>query len=587
MIACRADRLALGLVLGLAAVSPAAAQLLMPPQRTTPEAPAGAPLSPAPTPPSAPAGFEVESIRPMDLEAVGLIDGAQGGLPANAWNGTARPIAERLIGDLPAPVASTPARDMAIRLLISTTTTPSGDGKTGLVALRTRKLLDLGAFDAAEKMAQRIPQREIDGDVLAARLDNAWLAGDDKAACGLTRDLLDKSKAPDVRRGLLFCQALEGDKQRAELGLTLLRDQGVPEDATFITLLFAQGGDGRGVKIDNAAKLSPLGFAMMRAAKVVAPAELARSDDPGLLRALAAYEGATPEIRLAAAERAETYGALPSAELAKAYAAVELTPAQTADAAAFARTDGGSRGRAALYQAAKAASGQARMAALQNLWRYGRERGGYATLVRASVDLLAEVPASPELAPYAGDAVRAFLLAGFPDDAREWLRFARVARIGADAGAAQDRYAALWALVTIAGQPWEDTNDGRAFLAWRDATVKLDAQAAPARVALATTLLAGLGQLPPGAAFAAFPEKTPPLAQTNLPNAAVWTALHQAAVQGRTAETIALAAQVLGMEGPAGAAPQTLLALLDALRAVGQEPAARALAVEAAIASGL
>ena len=45
-----------------------------------------------------------------------------------------------------------------------------------------RKLLDLGAFDAAEKMAQRIPQREIDGDVLAARLDNAWLAGDDKAA---------------------------------------------------------------------------------------------------------------------------------------------------------------------------------------------------------------------------------------------------------------------------------------------------------------------------------------------------------------------------------------------------------------------
>ena len=50
----------------------------------------------------------------------------------------------------------------------------------------------------------------------------------------------------------------------------------------------------------------------------------------------------------------------------------------------------------------------------------------------------------------ANPAVRAFLLAGFADDAREWLRFARVARIGADSGAAQDRYAALWALVSVA-----------------------------------------------------------------------------------------------------------------------------------------
>jgi hypothetical protein len=587
MIDCRADRsglrLALGFVLGLAAVAPASAQLLMPPLRTTTDTPA----PPAPASPSAPAGFEVESIRPVDLEAVGLIDAANGGLAANAWNGTARAIAERLVGELPAPVASTPAREMAIRLLVSTTTTPSGDGKTNLVALRARKLQALGAFDAAEKLALRIPQREIDADVLTARLDAAWLAGDDKAACALTRDILDKARAPDVQRGLLFCQALEGDRQRAELGLTLLRDRGVPEDATFINLLFAQGGDGRGVKIDNAQNLSPLGFAMLRAAKVAAPPELARGDDPALLRALAAYDGAAPEIRLAAAERAETYGAIPSADLAKAYAAITLTPAQTADAAAFARTDGGARGRAALYQAAKAATGPARLAALGNLWRYGRERGGYATLVRASIDLLAEVPPTPDLAPFAGEAVRAFLLAGFPDDAREWLRFARVARIGSDAGAAQDRYAALWAIAVIAGQPWDETDDAKAFLDWRAAQAKLDAQAAPTRVALATTLLAGLGQLPPGAAFAAFPEKAPERAQTRLPHPALWTALHQAAVAGRTAETIALGAQALGPEGPAGAAPQTLLALLDALRAVGQEQAARALAVEAAIASGL
>jgi hypothetical protein len=72
-----------------------------------------------------------------------------------------------------------------------------------------------------------------------------------------------------------------------------------------------------------------------------------------------------------------------------------------------------------------------------------------------------------------------------------------------------------------------------------------------------------------------------------MPHPAVWTALHQAAVAGRVAETIALAAQALGGEGPAGAAPQTLLAVFDALRAVGLDESARALALEAAIAAGL
>ncbi len=265
---------------------------------------------------------------------------------------------------------------------------------------------------------------------------------------------------------------------------------------------------------------------------------------------------------------------------------VPLTPAQLADPAAFARTDGGPRGRAALFQAAQAAQAGARLEALRRLWALGRERGGYATLARASLGALAEIAPSPEHAAFAPDAARAFLLAGRIEDAREWLRFARAARVGGDQ-AAEDRYAGLWALAAIAGLGWSDADEPRAFLAWREATMRIDARGAPARVALAATLLAGLGHLPAGGAFAAFPETAPARAQAALPHPAVWTALHQAAVAGRTAETIALAAQALGTEGPAGAAPQTLLAVLDALRAVGQDGAARALALEAAIAAGL
>lgn len=585
MIACRADRLAAALALSLApglAFGQGQAPL-----RLTPPPPREAPAQPsAPARPAAPAGIEVEQARPLDMEAIGLIEPGQGGLGADAWNGTARGVAERLVRDLPAPLASTPMRDMVVRLLASTLASPAGEGRASLTALRARKLGELGDAARAEALAERVPARETDEGLLRATLDAAWLAGRNDEACTRARDALARSRHPEFQKSLMFCQALAGDRQRAEMGLTLLRDQGVPEDPLFVTLLLAQGGDGRGVRLDNARALTPLGFAMLRAAKVAPPADLAQSDSPATLVALAGTEGIAPELRLAAAERAEAFGAFASADLAKLYAELPLTAAQLADPTAFARTDGGARGRAALFQAAKAAQGGARLDALQRLWRHGRERGGYATLARASLDLLAEIGPSAEHAAHAPEAARAYLLAGRIDDAREWLRFANAARIGGGQ-AEEDRHAGLWVLAALAGLDWPVGDEARAFLAWREATGRADARAAPARVALAATLLAGIGHLPPGGAFAAFPDTAPARAPIAMPHPAVWTALHQAAVAGRTAETIALAAQALGPEGPAGAAPQTLLAVFDALRAVGQDETARLMALEAAIAAGL
>ncbi|MCM0021995.1 MAG: hypothetical protein NBV67_18560 [Tagaea sp.] len=589
MIACRADRLAAALALclapGLAWAQGGQAPIrLTPPQREAPRetpAPSAAPGRPAPS------GIEVEQARPLDMEAIGLMEpGRGGGLPADAWSGTARALAERLVRELPAPLASAPAREMAIRLLASTLASPAGEARASLTALRARKLGELGDTARAEALAARVPAREIDEGLLRARLDAAWLAGRNDEACAAARDALARLRHPDFQKSLMFCQALAGDRQRAEMGLTLLRDQGVPEDANFVSLLLAQGGDGRGVRLDNPRALTPLGFAMLRGAKMAPPADLALSDSPALLVALAAVEGLAPELRLAAAERAEAFGAFAPADLAKLYGELPLTPPQLADPAAFARTDGGPRGRAALFQAAKAAQGGARLDALQRLWRHGRERGGYATLARTSLDLLADIGPAPEHAAHAPDAARALMLAGRIDDAREWLRFASAARIGGGQ-AEEDRHAALWVVAILAGLEWPVTDDARAFLSWREATTRADARAAPGRVALGATLLAGVGHLPPGGAFAAFPETTLARAPVALPHPAVWTALHQAAVAGRTAETIALSAQALGAEGPAGAAPQTLLAVLDALRAVGQDETARALALEAAIAAGL
>ncbi len=587
MTACRASAWGLvGLLLAAPALSQAPTPLLIPPGRDAPR-PAPAP-EPAPAAPlRGPAGIEIENARPIDTEGVGLIDAANGGLSPDAWNASNRTMAERLVRDLPAPIASMPVRSLAIRTLASTAAAPAGGKGTNFAALRALKLRQLGDIAGAADLAGRIPQRNSDENLLRIAIDEAWLSGADERACGLVREALGVSRHADFQKALMFCQALAGDANRAQLGLAMLRDQGVPEDPAFITLLLAAGGDGKGVKLDSLRNASPLLLAMLRAAKVAPPADTALTSDPAVLASLAKGSLGSPEFRLAAGERAEAFGALAPEALAALYAAIELTPAQLADAAAYARQDGGPKGRAALFKAAQAASGPAaRLAALQRLWRHGRERGGYATLVRVGLGLLGEIPASSELSAFAGDAARAYLMAGREEDALGWMRFSRAALAGGDADA-EAQVAGFWLLATLGGMQWDGPRDPAKLDAWRQTQERTNANTAPARAALAIALLSGLGHLPQGGAVIALTQAPFEKLSVPMPSPVLWAGLHEAAISGRPAEAALLAVHLLGPEGAAGASPYALLAVLDGLRAVGFEEAARRFALEAAIASGL
>jgi hypothetical protein len=618
MTACRADRtlraslIALLLSAGLLAASaaaPAFAQnsgsnlLRPPPVRAEPPpsaAPAPEPAGDAParaTPQlQAPAGIEVEAARPLDPEAIGLIDAARGGFPPDAWAASGRAFAERLVRDLPGPLASQPLRELAWRTLASTAAgplvatslaAPGSNAQPNFAGLRAVRLRALGDIESAAELARRIPDRMADPALARLLIDASFLAQTDERACALVREALARGRDVALQKALMFCQALAGDGDRAQLGLAMLRDQGAPEDPAFVTLLLAIGGDGRGVRVDTLRNADPLSLAMLRAAKVAPPADSAQSSDPAVLAALARGNWGTPEFRLAAAERAETFGAMPAGELADFYRAIELTAAQSADPAAFARGDGGPRGRAALFKAADAAPiGPARLTALQALWNHGRERGGYATLARASVALLTQTPPSPDYRFAAADAARALLMAGEREAATGWIRLVRAAQIGGDTAAANEA-ARIWLLSTLAGIEAGEARSAARLAAWRQALDASDARNAPVRASLGVALLSGLGHLPGGGAAVALPQTAFERQTASLPHPALVTALHEAGIGGRPAECALLVVHMLGGEGAAGAPVYVLLSVLDGLRAVGLEEHARALALESAIASGL
>lgn len=611
MTALRVSAAAAALLIGSASAwAPSAwaqggAPLRLTPPRMIEEAPVApvAPVEEPARPAEAPAAPLIEVSRPAPIatDSVGLFEPAQAGLPHGpVWDSSRRDVVERLVTLLPRANVSAPSRDLTKRLLSVTgrppADTPSGEAPVAdapkprsWVGLRAATLLGMGDAEAAANLARLVPQRLEDDDLARVMLDSALAAYDNSGACTLIRGRLDRLSDAYWQKAFIFCQAMANEHSRAQLGLSMLREQNAPEDIAFTRLIAALGGDARST-VTQLPEATPLHLAMLRAARQNVPADLAASSDPLLLRMIATTPNAAAEPRLIAAERAEAFGSLSSEGLAQLYDSVSFTPEQLNNALTFAQGDRSPRGRAVLYRAAKAQTvGVARAEALQRSWKLARERGGYATAVRVSLPLLADMPPSSELAFFAGDAIRALLFVGKLDEAKRWQTLLNAEAMSGN-DLAKTNEALLWPLIWLAdaeSRRSDKTPVATRFTAWRQAQEKLDAAALRGRAALLATLIVSSGERPDPAVILSLLPTSLSRDPAPLPNLGLWLGVGAALEAGRVAETALYTLDMLGPEGTAGAAPHTVALVLDALRAAGLDNDARALALEAAIAAGL
>jgi hypothetical protein len=578
-----------------AAQQPGPPVRLVPPSATPAPTPAPAEAAPAARPAEEPASqIEVSQPAPIDTAAVGLAEPAALRLPPTPWSGTSRTITDPLMEHLPNSGISRPARDLAERLLTVSAPPPaeapkSADSKSqSYVALRAAKLMAMGEVEAATGLARLIPGRTSEEALARVLLDGSFEAYDNAGACALVRSQVSRFTGEYWQKALIFCQALANEHGRAQLGVTMLREQNMLDDP-FARLIATLGGDTRS-PVDKLTVPTPLHLAMMRAARQNLPADLATSSDPLLLRMVATSPNATSEMRVVAAERAEAFGALSAEVLAPMYDSFTFTPEQLNNAASIATDDRGPRGRAALHRAAKAQPpGAARAEILQKGWRLARERGGYATAVRVDLPLLQEINPDPELMFFAVDATRALLLNGRVGEARNWYTMVRTTSISGNE-LATTAQALLWPLMWIADLDERKATQGTIAAqveAWRKVQQRLDAGSLPRRSALLTTLLLGNGSRPEPALIAPLLSGEPAREAMPMPSVGLWLAFGSALESGRSGEAALLALNILGAEGAAGASPHTVAFVLDGLRAVSLDDDARAISLETAIAAGL
>ena len=314
---------------------------------------------------------------------------------------------------------------------------------------------------------------------------------------------------------------------------------------------------------------------MFDLAHVRPPAAALQSNDPPMIRALVADRSLPIVTRVEAGERGEASAIIEATRLSDLYVLAVRDGA--AMPAAMAR-------RARLVAAARNASNADEI--MQSLVAvYGEARGSplFATIARASASSLLTLPAKPEYANVAQEAIRGLLLLGDQRLTQTWTKLALTSVANnARAIIALDR---MLPLIAVAGVDNTRRLSVGEVDRWYDLMQQDDPARAPQRGYLMLELLRATGALPAGATT--LPESAPAGARAISPPAASLQALQAAAAGRRRAETALLGSIAIGETALTDLHPAAVGAIVRAVRDVGEDQAARLFAIEVAIAQGL
>ncbi len=555
------------------------------------------------------------TLKSINADTAGVLSKEEGGFGVDMWAGTSRRMLEKMIDRLPLNVHSPVMRDLMRRLLLSAAKVPEdmpGDGS--YVVRRVGILASMGDLVGVNRLLDATPGRTQINALVRFETDNRLLANDNARACALAAGQIGERDSPYWQKIFIYCQALSGEHDKAALGVSLLRETGDADEA-FFTLIDALAGSGG--KLETLVNPSPLHLSMARVAKVKLPKDVLSSGNPGVLRTVAISPNASIEIRLEAAEIAEQAGALPIDALRQLYTSVSFTEQDLDNPLTRAESKSGPLGRALLYrtsliQVVPTAQAEAVARALDLAQGGGR----YTSSVRVFMPVLKRIPPSAEMAWFAPQAIRAFLIGGEAEATVPWFALLRAtASFNKDSRAALE---GLLPIVRLAGVQVINEDWGPKMLAQWWGNIRSDENAYE-KASLLYSLFDAVGDPVPDEAWEALLD-SPRRMNVMLPSTALIGRLISASstamekpvdeVQNepvdtaaeqqmqpvqpgqpvqpkRNGEIVLLALVVLGEGGPGQADPLVMKQVLISLRAIGLEAEARALALEAAVAAGL
>ncbi|HCO89431.1 MAG TPA: hypothetical protein DIT40_00490 [Alphaproteobacteria bacterium] len=571
------------------------------PQPATP-APAPAPVqtspadtqSPADSTAASPDAIQIGELPAFDISTLGLLDAENGGFGTDLWARTERPLVETLIAQLPMQAASRSRNIIAARLLLSRSNPPAGERSDGhaLLALRLERLAAGGWLDAVGQLVGKLAEPDKSPAILRSHADYLLVQNDLRTVCPIADQLVADS--PDIfwLKLSAICKLDAGNLSAAQLAAELIAELD-PTDTAFQSL-FLQAAGGAPATLPDDFSPTLVQLLLIRRLGLPLTEAAVNAASPASLLALTRMRDLDPGLVIAAAERAEAIGALPTSELIKLYTAAPPLPEDPEAAKAITAP----LRNAGLYQAVQAQqASRARALALSAAFDAAHESDTLGPVARSNLTAMASLQPGRELLWLSGNLTRGLLIAGDSRAALSWYQMVRLAASPANIEA-QRMAQFLWPLMRLALSEAQMADDPTQLVRWLD--LHLD-RARPETRMQAELLMAAMDGLglsvsePALTRLALFPH-----ADGN-PRSDAETAgtrhtysgftldrlLQIAAADNRVGGTLLIALNLPRADTPQDGEPAALAAMLQALRAVGLETEARQIAIELAIAAGL
>ena len=527
----------------------------------------------------------VDKLKSVDPDTVGLVSLAQGGLPLNLWQGTDWRLVKELMFRIPAGSRSKVLRNLARRLLITSAVVPASKPENvSFVALRVGRLLAMGETKDALALLQTATTGHKDENLSKTRIEALFYSNDNATGCKEVRDDAKKFTGIYWSQATAYCLALSGEHARAALIADLLRERAEDIEPIFFMAIDSLAG-ADDIAVPKLQSPAALHIAMMRAAKVLIPVDFIKDANAAALRAILSAPNTGLPTRLLAAEKALYFGALSSEKLIHLYRRIPFSAEEMKSPLATAENNWEPRTRALILRSAAAQRVPiAKAEILKKAWQIGRERNAYTEIIKASLPIVLSINPTSQLDWFAVDAARALFGGGYLEEGFAWYKFVFKERDYNNV--AQDAESALWHLAVLADAERSVSVSTKRLQQWFDSEIERDTERGLVKALTFFSLLEAVDiSVSPKLWIKVLDVPRQP-AKREL-NIAWRKSLKNAAKSKRIGETILLATIGGGEVGSKEMALEDVTALIHALKQLGLEREARAMAIETVIANGL
>ena len=533
-----------------------------------------------------------------NIRWIGNLGKKDGGLGLEMWKGTDSTFALTILKLLPVNAPSPAMRNLAKRLLLSDAFQPSKKEEKGLQAispsgkpiisedqeatflpLRFAKLASLGAKNELIELGNLVPTEDMLGVLAKEAIYARLLSGETNKVCDEVIELAKRTNESYWRKALIVCQLILGNRDDALLSLELLLAELDSEDK-FSKLIYTLADETNQIEFDK----NSIYFKILIAVLPGKQLDKHRLNlDPSGLSVVAKNSNLSWKIRMLAAEKAVLAGSLSSIYLGELATQFEFEENIFSRAASESKSMEGFMARALLLKAAALNTSFIERARFLRLLLDSADSDEifqvYASVI---MPILLTVKPRHDLIWFASSATRASIAGGNYILASEWLAvLAKTLDLDYEASGSLLR---LLPLIAIAGQPLpKPFSEEQATDVWSGLSDNFSREDKEKRASRLLVLLSAMGIEPRAGAWKNVISSKNIFEMENIPATALRYQLLDAAKNNRIAEVVSISLIMLGSEGPSKSGLVALNAVIRALREIGLEADARAIAIEAAI----